>query len=488
MWNRVKPEKCTTSEMVKYSLGACSESLIMNSFFGFAMLYYTKPLGLSPEYAAWAAFVAGIWDAVTDPVMGHISDNTRSRFGKRYPYMVFGGISMVISFFFIWYVPDFFKSGMILLFWYLVVMNLLLRTTFTVFIVPYTALSFEICSDYTDRSKIQGIRSAMNMAANLLGPALAHMLFFSKDTEAVRANCVAQNYVNMGMVFTIASVVFIGLMLFYTRKYISDSRHDNIHGNKLMAFIRDFRGIVFDKYPRWVFLFIFFVLLGVVMVSNLQMYVFEDFMQFSGQQKSIAHGATMVGMALGSLFGPILVRHFDKKGSICIGVIWSVFCDGILGLCFLTSILSPGQTLGKIPLAFLIFSFFHGAYWFGNGVMIPISISMMADVSEIHRLQSGINKDGSYAAMYSLATKASISLGLLISGYCLAWVGFKSGSEAIQTVDVSWRICALTLVAGPSISLIALMLILKYPVNKMFLEMMRNIHEQNNLDTESIKI
>ena len=61
--DNLKAQSCSTPEMVKYSLGACTESLILNSFFGFAMLYYTKALGLSPEYAGWAAFVATIWDA-----------------------------------------------------------------------------------------------------------------------------------------------------------------------------------------------------------------------------------------------------------------------------------------------------------------------------------------------------------------------------------------------------------------------------------------
>src|SRR6056297_1732197 len=103
-------KSCPTSDMVKYSFGACTESLVMNSFFGFSMFYYTKALGLSSVLAGLATFIATFWDAVSDPIMGHISDNTRSRFGKRHPYMFFGGILMVLVYFFIWYVPGFFKQ------------------------------------------------------------------------------------------------------------------------------------------------------------------------------------------------------------------------------------------------------------------------------------------------------------------------------------------------------------------------------------------
>lgn len=197
-------------------------------------------------------------------------------------------------------------------------------------------------------------------------------------------------------------------------------------------------------------------------------------MVFSGWQKTVAHGGTMVGMGLGCLFGAVLVRRLDKKGAICVGVFWSVFCELLLASLFLTGIFKPDQMLWGFPISFALFSFFHGAYWFGNGVMMPISISMMADVSEIHQLETGINKDGSYAAMYTLATKIALAIGLLISGYCLSWVGYVTGPEVVtQSPEVIWRICALTLVVGPMTSLMASGLIMKYPVNKTFIENLR---------------
>jgi GPH family glycoside/pentoside/hexuronide:cation symporter len=380
---------------------------------------------------------------------------------------------MIACYFFIWYVPGVFKSSVIVLFWYLVVMNLLLRTTYTIFVVPYTALSFEIVTDYADRSKIQGIRSAMNMAANLLGCAMAWTLFFGNNTETIRATNVAQNYINMGTSFSIVSLALLLLMLNFTKCYIEDSRAAATRGSMAAVFCRDMKQIILDPYPRWVFIFIFFVLLGIVLVSSLQMYVFEDFMVFSGGQKTVAHGATMVGMGIGSLFGSKLVRRFDKKGAICIGVVWSVFCELVLAMLFLTEILKPEQRWGGLPISFIVFSFLHGAYWLGNGIMMPVSVSMMADVSEIHEIQTGVNKDGSYAAMYSLATKISMSIGLLVSGYGLSWAGYISGADVKQPVEVIWRICALTLVVGPLASLMAMGLIFRYPVTKQLIETLR---------------
>ena len=243
------PKNCSTFEMTKYSLGACTESLVLNSFFGFSMLYYTKALGLGPDLAGWATFIATLWDAVSDPIMGHISDNTKSRFGKRFQYMFIGGVLMLISFFFIWYVPSFFKadlvvgsttiSGMTMLFGYLVTMNLVLRTAYTIFVVPYTALGFEICTDYNGRSKIQGIRMALNMTANLLGPAMAWFIFFPNNKGALKDTQIAQNYIDMGTVFTIAGAVFLFLMLFFMARHIKDSREDTSCHGTIGAFFKN---------------------------------------------------------------------------------------------------------------------------------------------------------------------------------------------------------------------------------------------------------
>lgn len=214
----------------------------------------------------------------------------------------------------------------------------------------------------------------------------------------------------------------------------------------------------------------FFVLLGIVLVSTLQMYVFDDFMKLSGSQKAIAHGGTMVGMGLGSLSLAFFVRRFDKRGAICVAVLWSVFCELLLAALFLTGFLKPGQIIFGVPAAFIIFAFFHGAYWFGNGIMMPIAVSMMADVSEINRIKTGINKDGSYAAMFSLSMKISMSVAGLVVGYCLLWTGFQSGADAVQSTESVWRVCALTFVVGPLTSLAALGLILKYPITKSYME------------------
>jgi glycoside/pentoside/hexuronide:cation symporter, GPH family len=467
---------CSRLEMVGYSVGECTNSLVMNSLFGYAMLYYTDALGLGHADAGIAMALAVFWDAITDPVMGHLSDNTRSRFGKRHPYMLLGGVATIATYVFLWYVPSMFTRNMELLFWYLVGINLLQRTAITVFYVPYVALGFEICTDYKGRVTLQGIRSAINMLANLLGPALAWAVFFSNN-EGIRATSVATNYISMGVTFAAVSLVAILAVIFVTKKQIHDSRQALTEGNTIKGFVKDMREIAADRYARYVFLFIVVVTIGIALVSSLQMYLYEHFMKLGGVEKSVTHGGSMVGFGIGSLVATLLAKKFDKKGGVFFGGLLSIGANFVLAIFFLPGILVPGQSAtvfsSSLPIAYIVFTLFHAMYWMGNGILIPTAISMMADISEINEIKTGINKDGAYAAVFSFSQKCAISLAVLISGYCLTLIGFKDGKEIVQAPEVLWRLCAATLVAGPVISLLSLLLVRYYPVSNRLLEELR---------------
>jgi GPH family glycoside/pentoside/hexuronide:cation symporter len=207
------------------------------------------------------------------------------------------------------------------------------------------------------------------------------------------------------------------------------------------------------------------------------MFVYDDFMRFSGFQKTIAHGGTMVGMALGAALSVSLARRFEKRGAVVFGGVFSVICNGVLALLFLTGFVSPHS-----PAALPLFVVFHAGYWFGSGVMLPISISMMADVSEIHLLNTGQNRDGMYSSVYSLAMRISIAFSLFASGYCLQLIGYqvRAGSQAVrQSPEAIWRLGFVTFVVGAAVGAVAPLAILRYRVSSIFLEKLRKMRKPN---------
>ena len=473
-----------------YSLGECANSLVMNGIFGFAMIYYTKALGLDPRWAGFAMSLSVFWEAITEPVMGHISDNTRSKWGRRHPYMLIGGLLMALCSYLIWTVPNALRgqdwvvmgTSIPLVFFYLVVMNLLLRTGLTMFFIPYMALGFEICSDYQGRSKIQGYRQIFNMAANFAGPAMAWTIFFGGKGND-HATAVVSNYHHMGATFAIATAFFVVLVVLMTFRWREDTTQLPREGKSgwWQEFITDMKLILTDHNPRWVFVFIFVVCAGMVVVSSLQMYVYDDFMQFPAWQKSIAHGSTMIGMAIGAAISAGLAQRFDKKGAVLIGGSVSIVANLALAALFLTGVVKTDAIWvvggASVPVALILFVLFHATYWLGNGIMLPISTAMMADVSEAHQIETGVNKDGGYSSVFSLAMRMAISFSLVLAGYCLSGIGFKVPKEGeppvVQSAETIWQLGMVTFVIGSLICLIALLAIRKYPLTRETLESMR---------------
>ena len=239
--------------------------------------------------------------------------------------------------------------------------------------------------------------------------------------------------------------------------------------------------ILADPNPRWVFTFIFIVCAGMVIVSSLQMFVYDDFMQFPAWQKSIAHGSTMIGMALGALVSMGLTKRFDKKGAVLIGGAISIIGNVMLAVLFLTGIVKPDTTLAvggvTLPLALILFVIFHASYWFGNGIMLPVSTAMMADVSEVRRLKTGEVKDGGYSSVFSLAMRMAISFSLIVAGWCLSGIGYqvpKDGKAVTQTPQAIWNLGMVTFVIGAVICLVSLLAIRLYPITRGRLEQLRD--------------
>ena len=454
--------------MAGYGLGECANSLIMNGFFGFAMLYYTEALHLSPALAGMAMSVSVFWEAVTEPIMGHLSDHTRCRFGRRHPWMLLGGLLMSVCFYFIWAVPEPLRGQATKLFWYLVAMNLLLRTGLTMFFIPYVALGFEMCSDYEDRSKLQAVRQVLNMAANFAGPAMAWSIFYKDSLGANGAKLIGttvpQNFINMGAAFSVATVGFVLIVLWLTRGWIEDTRGLRKHENSARSenFWLDMKRTILDQNARWVFVFTFLVCVGMVLVSSLQMYVYIYFMKFQPYEKSIAHASTMVGMAIGASISPWIARRLDKKGAVMVGGIISIGCNGALAALFLTSWIPVGT-----KLALALFVFFHATYWLGNGIMLPIATAMIADVADLQRLLTGVNKDGAYSAIFSLAMRLAISFSLMASGWTLSSIGFVTDAQhTTQLPAAIWKLGAGMFLIGPLVSVGALLAIRQYPFTR----------------------
>ncbi len=468
------PAKALLRHIVGYSMGQGAMSLTFNGISACAMLYYTQALGLSFAKAGAAFAMGSLWDAIVDPALGHLSDNTHSRWGRRLPYILVGGVMMAASFYLVWAVPRFVITGGHL-FLYAATVNILYRTSFAVFSVPYGALGFEISTDYVQRSELQGIGFAISMLANLAGPALGWYLFFpdSKVRGGPEATSVAANFLHMGTAFTIATLGFTLIVVLTTRRYISDTRGVVTGtGNSPSAFYRDVREILTDRYLRPILIFFSTGLTGTVFVGMLQMYLYVYFLHLTSLEKTFVHGGGMVMCGLGALLAKPLVRLFDKKRTVCIAAAISVCADLLAGLIYLGGAVKPLAvwSLGGhvIPVGIIVYGGCDMVNWLGVGIYIPVIMSMVADTAEIDDLHSGIRKDGGYSAVFAFINKLVQSAAGLIAGWCLTLVGFVPGSDT-QGASAIGGLVYLTFGLGAFFTFLMIPIALPYPIDRDFM-------------------
>ena len=170
------PAPLSSKKLLGFGLGSLGTG-IFSTTPGVLLLYFlTDTLGVPAALAGLAVFLPKAWDVIADPMMGFISDRTRSRFGRRRPYLLAGAIGMAITYVFLFTVPVF--ASPITSFWYVMILFALSATAYTVFAIPYVSMPAEMSADSNERTRILAYRMSFAMAGAIIGsagaPGLVH--------------------------------------------------------------------------------------------------------------------------------------------------------------------------------------------------------------------------------------------------------------------------------------------------------------------------
>ena len=468
-----------------YASGEGASSITTNGINNFGMLFYTQIMGMSPELAGIALSIAILWDALSDPLMGTISDRTATRFGRRHPYMLVGGILLALAFLGLWFVPSA-VHGDRALFIYLVAVMICIKTAFTLFVVPYTALGFEMCRTDDDRARLQGVRWGFNMLTNIVFGGLGWILFFgdqvAKNGSRLEGTKIHENYFTMAGVLAAATLLIILACVFITYRFAEKEfvkEKGLVWSDHVRAFVGDLKDVYSDRMVWWVFGFFGLAQLAGVIVGQTQMFTYVEYMRFSDVEKSVVHTGGMIGFMLGSLaLGP-LVKWLDKKKTgYCAMVIGSLGCLGLLAV-FTGGLMDPQSTpLFADPkgqpfhLSSVVFGLLQMLWWGGCGILVPLATSMMADLSAVKKLKTGEVTEGRYAAGFSFFMKAAIAFGLFVTGYILKGAGYVSGEES-QTPETINRLALMTFLVGPIFMACSFIVLRKYPLTHQMMDELR---------------
>jgi len=195
---QIPKPKLTLSTKLAYGAGDLGAGLTSNLLAFSYLIFLTNVAGLNPLLASTVLAVGRLWDGVNDPLVGMLSDRTRTRWGRRYPWIALTGIPFGLTFFLNWIVPGFLNTSMAK-FWYYVVISSVFQVFFTTTNLPYTVLTAEMTQDYDERTELTSFRLSFSLTGAVL------ILAIGLGVSSVIANEATQ-YAVMGALGSVAAI------------------------------------------------------------------------------------------------------------------------------------------------------------------------------------------------------------------------------------------------------------------------------------------
>jgi len=435
-----------------YGAGDLGTAISANILAFYWSVFLTDVAGLSAGLAGSIRLISGIWDAANDPFVGSLSDRTRSRWGRRHPWMLAGAIPLGFFFFLHWVVPHFSddrNTNQWGLFWFNVVVSLFFNTAYTMVNLPYTAMTPELTEDYNERTNLTSIRFQFSIGGSILSLLLA-LVIFSVVKEPI------QQYLLLGGVFGVFSVLPVIWCVWGTRDRMAivEAKHLNTTSESI-SFGRQLK-IVFSNVP---FLYVIGIYLfswsAVQITASIIPYFVVNWMGLP-QAMSAQIALSVQGTALLMLFvWSRLSERYGKKAVYFMGM--SLWIIAQVGLFFL----QPGQVGLMYVLGIMA--------GFGVSCAYLIPWSMMPDVIELDELQTGQRREGIFYGFMVFVQKIGLAIALFLVLKALDFAGYISRSGASIPHQPESALLAIRLAIGPlpTVCLIfGLILAYFYPITR----------------------
>lgn len=412
-----------------------------------AIPVYQMTLGVNPALLGVALALPRLWDAFTDPVMGNISDNFHSRFGRRKPFIVAGSILAGITFGLIWMVPQGWSDAAKLA--YFIATSLLYYTCFTIAAVPGQSLALEMTPDYDERTTVTAYCGFFGKCGEFIYQwifPLSQIAFFATAMQGVRA------------VGWLTGLVFIAGVGSIPGLFVKERYYHRAEKQKKVRFSETFQAVLSNRAFAILIILILLTTVAGVFASALDYYLLVYYV-FDGDllQGSIWKGILSSEYAVMGIVSiwPILwlSKRFSKQTAL--GVIYAMTLIGGILKWF---VFRPGASW-----LICIDPILCAPIWTAVGMLQP---SMLADICDDDELNHGQRREGMFGSLFSWIWKCGISVSFLLNGLVLVLAGFDSKLGGEQS-DFTFLRMRLIFTGVPVISAgITLLLLKLYPITR----------------------
>jgi GPH family glycoside/pentoside/hexuronide:cation symporter len=384
---------------------------------GVFIIVLVQDLGFAALLWGIIQFAPRIFDAITDPLMGFISDNTKSKWGRRRQYVFIGGIIMGIAYVAMWQLYE--DDGVLYNFIYFFSWSLVFYLGLTIFSVPYVAMGYEISDDFHERTQIMAIAQFIGQWAWVIAPWFWVILY----DPAWFPDGAGQGVRDLSVWVAIPCTIFALIPAIFIKSKSTKERTDfvPINANYILKsikgiFISAFEAFKIKQFKKIAFatflIFNSFQVIAAFTFLIIVHYMFNSDPASAGNWPAL-HGS--VGALITSFLIIPLITIISKKIGKKKAFILSQLIS-IIGYILFWFLFVPGK-----PYLFLFALPFHS---FGIGSLFTIMMSMTADICDLDELENGKRREGVLGAVYWWMVKLGFGVAALLSGFILWFVGF----------------------------------------------------------------
>jgi len=413
--------KLSKKEKIGYAFGDMSSNIIFAAI-SFYLLYFMVTVAeLDPKLAGLVFIIAKFWDALTDYLMGVISDKTSSKFGKRRVYMLFGAIPYGLIFILLWITPFSSETSHFLKFLYYTSAYMLFNTAWTVVYVPYNALTANMTNDYDERTSLNGIRIIFANIGLLLGAALFALLAEGEGSIfAVLFNSVKTGYTVASALFGIIAMIIMIISASMVKERVeSNSTYDK----PLLTTVKEFFSM---KEFRSTMMYYLLSMVGFDIIMAVFLFFVNDALGFAlvgGGEISMIFIALPLIFAIGSaMFWVKKSEKYDKVKVYSFAVIW-------ISIALLLCLFIPKYDINNPIISYLFLGITVIFVGIGMSAVQILPFASIPDIVEVDEYYHGIRREGAYYGIVSFVYK-------IASGISIAFIGLILGLfHYVESID-----------------------------------------------------
>lgn len=435
-----------TWKKIIYGAGDSGFSLTSTALALLYLDFLVNVVGLDPRLAGLAIAFGRVWDALNDLLIGNLSDRTRSRWGRRRPYLLFGAIPFGITFIFMWFVPAVGQQTLLLIFY--TGMYMLFDTLFTLTNVPYVALTPELAPTYDGRTSLQAYRMAFSIGFGLLGAVVPLALVDRLAGPDPTQTALHSAYLGMAVILAVVSVIPI-LLTFVTVRERPEFQA------LPQPTLRDaFRLLMSNK--------AFLIAAGVYLLTWMPIdliqfvlvFLIRDYFGLGSAERDLIF-LLLFGVAVLAL--PLWVRaaaRWDKARAYQVGIAL------LAGVLILLSFTPPGHSTVVFALAALAGIGISAAH------VIPLAI--LPDCMDWDELRRNERNEGAYYSVVTLIQKMVGALTIAVTGTLLTMSGYVAATAGPASQPAS-ALATIRWLTGPLPAVIfalGIVLVSFYPITR----------------------